>query len=72
MASRCDSERAAFYRRRLKRGLARLPVDLGKDELDQLGYVDTKERGDRYCMAEGVERALRDFLIHLRSGGKSA
>ena len=60
---------------RRKRGLVRLPVDLRKDELDQLeahGYIDAKERGDRYCMAEGAERALRDFLTYLRSGGNSA
>ena len=35
------------------------------------GYIDAKERGDRYCMAEGAERALRDFLTHLRSGQRS-
>jgi hypothetical protein len=70
-----STERWRAWRQRRKRGLVRLPVDLGKDELDQLeahGYVDPKERGDRYCMAEGVERAVRDFLIHLRSAGKSA
>jgi hypothetical protein len=37
-----------------------------------VGQHRSKERGDRYCMAEGAERALRDFLIYLRSGGKSA
>jgi hypothetical protein len=63
------------WRQHRKRGLVRLPVDLGKDELDQLeahGYLDAQERGDRYCMAEDAERALRDFLTHLRSGGRSA
>ena len=70
-----SADRSRTYRKRRKRTLGRLPVDLGKDELDQLeahGYIDAKERGDRYCMAEGAERALRDFLTHLRSRGKSA
>jgi hypothetical protein len=46
-------------------------IEVSQEQIDQLvahGYIDAKERGDRYCMAEGAERALRDFLIYLRSG----
>jgi hypothetical protein len=41
---------------------------MSKAELDQWeahGYLDAKSRGDRYSAADGVERAVRDFLVYV-------
>ena len=53
------------YRARRQRGLRRLPAVLDRKQLDTLeqkGYLDPDQRGDRADEAEAIETFLLDSL----------
>jgi hypothetical protein len=54
------------HRRRLERGLYRRMVEVSAAQLDvleQLGYLDSNDRGERAAECEAIETFIIDSLI---------
>ena len=59
-------EATARHRKRHKRGLFLRPIQVTKDQLDELerrGYLDPNYRGDRAGECEAIETFLMDALL---------
>jgi hypothetical protein len=58
-------EATARYRKRRKRGLRRVPIDITNTQVDALvarGYLDPSRRGDPFDQCDALEMFLIDAL----------